>query len=100
MRQPGQSRFFGTVELDFLLIGHSRQHGKEELTDIRHITPLLFCFLLLTILTGEFSMVDGIVFEKSVVLFALLGGLGVQFDGFLALLALVSHFVPAFSEGF
>ena len=45
-------------------------------------------------------MADGIVFEKSVVLFALLGGLGVQFDGFLALLALVSHFVPAFSEGF
>lgn len=45
-------------------------------------------------------MADGVVFEESVVFFALLGGLSVQFDGFLALLALVGHFVLAFFEGF
>lgn len=33
-------------------------------------------------------------------LFAFLSGLGVQFDGFVALLRLVRHFVFAFFEGF
>ena len=77
MRHSGQSRFFGPVELDLLLISHRRQHGQEKLTDIRQICPLLLCLLLLTILAGEFSVADGVVFEESVVLFAFLGGLGV-----------------------